>query len=79
MHSETSSHSGQRNPNDGKQFGKLRCTEVHMVMLGFNGWGLQASLASSDSELHCLMLSLHKLSFQESVSSNFTLDGNQFT
>jgi len=59
-------------------------TILHFADGSLNGyawiqWLGIASSPYSDSYLHTLKLSFLNVSFQDSLSSNFTLDGNQFS
>jgi len=80
MNTEISSHNGQRNDHCMHTVLEI---EVHWSLHGY-AWieclGIASSPYSpySESELHSSMLYSVNVSFQDFLSSNFTLDGNWF-
>jgi len=75
---EMSYHSGQS--NDGCMYIVLEI-KVYWSLNGYAWiqWLGIASLSYSDSELHSSKLTFLNVSFQDSHSSNFTLNGYQLT
>jgi len=77
---ETSSHSRERN-DDCMHMHTVPEIEVHQSLNGYAWiqWLGIAILPYSDIELHSSKLSILNVSFQDFLSSNFTLDGTRCT